>query len=377
MAPTVHGFIADRHVKYWLRCAKTYLPSGYTSTDSNRMMLAFFIVSACDLLGILNTKFSEEERKSFVNWVYHCEVPKGGFRGFTGTDLGSQRTKAETEAWDPASVAATFMALLILLILGDDLTRLERKGGLQWLAKMQRTDGSFGDTLGENEQIEGGNDLRFCYCAAGIRLILRGDTNAHVENIPDIDVERLLTYIRSCQSFEGGFSQGPSREAHSGLTYCALACLSCLESIPASVLSGGNLQPLKAISYDNCVRWLASRQTPFMDEDDLNKQPTEWTGSILGQNTLIDDARLRAFLLGKVQHPIIGGFAKAPDELPGEKAILEVDPTLCTSRRARNHLKNISWRRENHAGMNEGQDVQSNNLKDTFSGDHYIVASGG
>ena len=44
---------------------------------------------------------------------------------------------------------------------------------LQWLTKMQREDGSFGETLGPGDKIEGGMDTRFGYCATGVRWVLR------------------------------------------------------------------------------------------------------------------------------------------------------------------------------------------------------------
>lgn len=192
-------FKRERHVKYWLRCAKTYLPGAYVSTDSNRMMLGFFIVSALDLLGVLQTDPLREERSAFVEWIYRCQIPTGGFRGFTGSNFGSDRRKPETEHWDPASVPATFLALSTLVILRDDLSRVERLRCLAWLRNVQRLDGSFGETLGADGRIEGGNDLRFCYCAAGIRLLLRDRSVADGDHNPDFKVESLLSYIRLCQ----------------------------------------------------------------------------------------------------------------------------------------------------------------------------------
>lgn len=199
MSPGIHRFELERHVKYWLRCAKTFLPGGYVSTDSNRMMLGFFIVSALDLLGILETDLSLEERAAFIDWIYCCQIPSGGFRGFTGADIGPDKRTPETEHWDPANVPATFLALITLTILRDNLSRVERFGCLRWLQKLQRQDGSFGETLGVSESIEGGNDLRFCYCAAGVRLILRSKSSVDSDGIPDFNIERLLSYIRTCQ----------------------------------------------------------------------------------------------------------------------------------------------------------------------------------
>lgn len=189
-------FLRDRHIKYWLRCAKTFLPEPYTSNDSNRMTLAFFIVSALDLLDLLDSKFDIEERNSWTDWIYSCQLDSGGFRGFSGTKFGNHVRTSENQHWDPSNVPATFFALVTLIILGDDLSRVRRPECLAWLPKVQREDGSFGETLGEGDSIEGGSDLRFCCCAAGIRHVLRGRGGMDVQ---DFDVDRLFAYIAACQ----------------------------------------------------------------------------------------------------------------------------------------------------------------------------------
>lgn len=193
-------FLRDRHIKYWLRCAKTFLPDAYTSNDSNRMTLAFFIVSALDLLEILSSQIAVNERKSWINWVYSCQVDSGGFRGFTGTKIGDHLRSLGNQHWDPANVPATFFALVTLLILEDDLSRVRKGECLVWLSKVQRENGSFGETLGENGSIEGGSDLRFCCCAAGVRHILRRPQDA---DLKDVDVDRLVAYIAACQVCKG------------------------------------------------------------------------------------------------------------------------------------------------------------------------------
>lgn len=192
-------FNKDRHIKYFLRCLKTYLPDAYTSSDSNRMLLAFFTLSGLDILGALETSTTPEERRGYIDWIYHCQVPTGGFRGFTGTDFGLDRRTTENEVWDPANVPSTFFALVSLIILGDDLSRVKRKECLRWLPRMQRADGSFGEVLGNNGKIEGGRDLRFCCCAAGTRYMLRERSDSGLEHVEDIDVDRLVRFIEDCQ----------------------------------------------------------------------------------------------------------------------------------------------------------------------------------
>lgn len=163
------------------------------------MYLGYFILSAMDLLNVLSTHTTDEERSGYINWIYHCQHPEGGFRMWSGTDLGG-RTTRENAKWDPANVPATYFALASLLILGDDLGQVRRRETLRWLQKMQRGDGSFGETLIDNH-IEGGRDPRFGYCAAGTRHILRGETRCpvylHGTIVEDVDIDSLVECIQA------------------------------------------------------------------------------------------------------------------------------------------------------------------------------------
>ncbi|KAL2828685.1 terpenoid cyclases/protein prenyltransferase alpha-alpha toroid [Aspergillus cavernicola] len=368
-------FTKERHIRYFLRCLKTFLPELYTSNDSNRILLAFFTVAGLDLLGVLQSKTTPEERQGYIEWIYHCQVPSGGFRGFTGTDFGTERRTRENEAWDPANVPSTFFALVILLILGDDLSRVKRTECLRWLPKMQRSDGSFGEVLGLGDQVEGGGDLRFCCFAAGTRYLLRGKSAAGLDGVQDIDVEKLVAFIESCQAYDGGMAEGPYCEAHSGHTYCAIGALIFLDRLSngskrVSLVSPGSQR------YESLIRWLVSRQTAELGEEDdedsddadgpagdddvqtltkavdrLNldesidqlsdlppptKESLQWAGfngrcnkyadtcysfwntatlDMLGKLPMVDAAGNRQYLLEKTQH-LIGGFGKGVGEPP-------------------------------------------------------------
>ena len=151
-----------------------------------------------DLLGCLDSSLTEDDRDRYINWVYLCQHADGGFKGFPGGDLGALRNN-ENSVWDPANVPATFFALAILAILKDDFSRVKRKECLLWLKKMQRPDGSFGETLGLGEKIEGGLDPRFGYTAMGIRAILRGRDQGEMKDVPDVDIDLFVDCIRRSQ----------------------------------------------------------------------------------------------------------------------------------------------------------------------------------
>ncbi|KAI4186920.1 MAG: hypothetical protein L6R41_003150 [Letrouitia leprolyta] len=182
------------HVRYFLRCLKTLLPTAYTSNDSQRMTLAFFILCALDILDALDSNTNEAEKTAFIDWIYRCQHPDGGFRGFTGADLGAKKNQ-ENQCWDPANIAATYFALTSLAILGDDLGRVKRKECLKWLKRLQLQDGTFGEALSVGGEVRGGRDMRFCYCAAAIRWILDNDDG----EISDIDVDKLMSFFEASQ----------------------------------------------------------------------------------------------------------------------------------------------------------------------------------
>lgn len=275
-----------RHIKYWTRCLKTLLPHHYTGNESNRMYLAFFIISALDLLGAWETVAKEDERQEYINWIYHCQHPAGGFRMWPGTDFGDRATEANSK-WDPANIPATYFALSALLVLKDDMKRLGRKQILQWINRMQRPDGSFGETLVDGV-IEGGRDPRFGYCATGIRHMLRGDSDGALELegtlVEDIEVNGLVRCIEaaevtanafpncwgvvadSLQSYEGGISDQRYHEPHAGYTFCALGCLKFVNRIKVGPGQDKHL-PYGPTDPQATLRWLVSRQTDWDDPD--------------------------------------------------------------------------------------------------------------
>ena len=260
----------------------------YTSNDSNRMYLAYFILSACDLLDIITTSTTPAERQDWIDWIYHCQHPNGGFRMWPGTDFG-ERASTDNAKWDPANINATYFALTSLLILGDDLKRVNRKQTLRWVHDMQRDDGSFGETLVNGKQ-EGGRDPRLGYCATGVRYILRGATapgplNVGGESVDDINFDKYIECIRcsevcpakpchtllqhtdtSCKSFDGGIADAPFHEPQAGYTFCSLGSLAFL-----SRLEPGHVTQARPgygpSSPPDVARWLLSLQTTFIDPE--------------------------------------------------------------------------------------------------------------
>jgi geranylgeranyl transferase type-1 subunit beta len=201
-------FNPELHIKYWNRCLKSLLPTGYTSTDSTRMTLAFFILSALDLLGAGADTLSRHDIDAFKSWVSSCEHPNGGFCGSPNHKYPDKYYGEEDELdIAPANLAATFFALLTLDFLRK-IRAAKRINCLRWLKKLQREDGSFGEFRGKDGNIEGGRDMRYCYLAVCVRWMLKGDLGPFGENegeYEDISVDKLVKHIRSGEV--GGFPQ--------------------------------------------------------------------------------------------------------------------------------------------------------------------------
>ncbi|KAF8252757.1 terpenoid cyclases/Protein prenyltransferase [Wilcoxina mikolae CBS 423.85] len=383
-----------RHVRYWLRCLKSCLPEEYTATDLNRMTLGCFCVAALDLLGELQFLTSPEDRKGWIEWIYRNQLPTGGFRGSPATDFGEKRN--ETNAvWDPPNLPASFFAVATLVNLGDDLGGVKRRELLELVTRMQRGDGSFGESL-VGEEVVGATDMRFVYMAAALRWMLRGREGRGCEDVKDFDVDRTVAYIKSAQSYDFGVSEKMFGESHAGMTYCAVATLSLLGHLDESGLQ----------SVEGLTRWLVHRQVPFekkdeMDEDDwqyIQKYGTEeekadgtkvelgtdgrpiwggfhgrcnkkadtcysfWIGAsldMLKKLYLIDINANRRFLLEKTRH-IIGGFMKLPQPggspdilhsflglaalaLMREEGVNRLDAALCISMQAKERLMALEW----------------------------------
>ncbi|KAI9884740.1 MAG: hypothetical protein M1823_003484 [Watsoniomyces obsoletus] len=283
-----------KHINYWVRCLKTFLPTEYTSGDSNRMFLAFFILSALDVLDALESKTTSEERTSYIDWVYRSQHPEGGFCGSpivsdnnnNNNDQSTPTTKNGSN-WDLATLPSTYFGLAILAILRDDFSQVRRRECLKWLGRLQRQDGSFGEMLAEEGQVDGRRDVRYCYWAAGVRWILRSGEDEEKgddddDEVQDIDVNGVVRYINSSQTYDHGVAEAPFREAHAGHLYCAISALSFLDRLPPSVM-----QPSRALStsskskltglssLEGTVRWLVSRQIetiPENEDDDVQEE---------------------------------------------------------------------------------------------------------
>ena len=341
----LHG----RHAKF-LKRTLDVLPSSLCSYDTQRVTIAYFAVSGLDLLDRLD--LVRDQLPAITGWLYSCLVSprpghtehlspallaQCGFRGSPAFKLPSC-SNLPSHAWDHGHIAMTYTALSSLLVLGDDLGRVDRVALAAGIRALQLPDGSFRAAL------EGGeNDMRFLYCAAAICYML--------DCWEGMDTEAAFGYVISSFSFEGGVGQGPGLEAHGGSTFCAVAALSLM----------GRLGELGSERLTGLERWCVMRQAEgFMGRPNKPEDTcySFWVGAtlkLLSRLELCDWPASRRFVLS-TQDPVTGGLAKWADTQPdplhtylglsglalqGEPGLRALQPALNISQRAAEWLHSV------------------------------------
>ena len=220
----------DLHLKYF-DLNITSLPHHYTSNETIRMTLGMFCLSALEMLGKLKD-YSKENKSGWIEWIYdlqHC----GKYAGFSGAPFLDMEKSISNE-YDLPHITMTYSAIVSLLLLQDDLSRLRKPEIIQSLRQLQQPDGSFCPIPNSDE-----TDMRFVYCACAISFILNDFTG--------FNIQKTVDYILSCQNYDGGFGIQKNLESHGGTTYCAVASLKLLGK-------------LELINKESCVHWLVNRQ---------------------------------------------------------------------------------------------------------------------
>ncbi|CAG8583138.1 10654_t:CDS:2 [Diversispora eburnea] len=276
-------FDRSKTIKYFKRCLDL-LPNNYTN-----------------LLGVLETEIPKERRDKWVNWIYAQQIlpdennPGSPFSGLPFNPNGSRISKLP---FDAANLAMTYTALACLLILGDDLSRVDRHAIINALKYLQKENGS------------------------------------------GINVEKAVDYIRKSQSYDYGVGQGPGEESHGNSLYL-------LNRLDEGLLS-----------KNQTIFWLLSRQTTGF-QGRANKPPDTcysfWIGAslkILDSFEFIDFKQNFDFLMETQTK--YGGFSKWP-EYPADvmhaymgvaglslmkvPELQELDPALNISLSAKERLK--------------------------------------
>ncbi|CAE8661748.1 unnamed protein product [Polarella glacialis] len=297
----IDDFDLPKHVKYFRKHARM-LPEQYKSMDTNRLTLLYFSISGLELLGKLE---EEVDCKAAIEYIYSYQSSLPGHGGFYGYPKVAFESEDLDRCNNQPHIANTYVALVLLIILGDDLARINRPAVAESLRKWQLPDGSFCCVHGLSS-LDSESDMRFVYCAASICFIL--------DLWQAVDVEAMLRFILSAQSYDGAFGMGPLTESHGGCTYCALASLSMMGRLPEAL----GLPGVGGGSSEQLLGWCVRRQLGGLQgrvEKDVDSCYSFWVGGslqILGAGSWLDGPACVQFLK-RCENSSYGGFQKFPE----------------------------------------------------------------
>ncbi|XP_049791198.1 geranylgeranyl transferase type-1 subunit beta [Schistocerca nitens] len=336
-----------QHIRYLLRHLDI-LPSRLAYHDAARLTILFFALSGLDVLNALD-ELSEEKKKHIINWIYSLQVvpqetddkeswKRCGFQG--SSTLNFSRDSSDCSGpYVCGHLAMTYTGLAALIILGDNLSQVNKKAIIAGIKALQQEDGSFCATLSGSE-----SDMRFVYCAACISYMLNDWSG--------MDVEKTISYILDSMSYDGAIGQGPDLESHGGTTFCAVAALALMGELDRKI---------SPIQRSRLKKWLLMRQvTGFQGRPNKPDDTcySFWVGAslkILGVFNMISYKPNRFYILS-TQDRIVGGFSKWIDttsdpmhtylglcglSLMDEELLLPVEPRLNITQRAFATLKKI------------------------------------
>ncbi|XP_040576755.1 protein farnesyltransferase subunit beta [Lepeophtheirus salmonis] len=193
------------------------LSSGYQNLDASRPWLMYWIVHSLELLRI---PIPEAVIPDIILSLKHCHNSTGGFGGGPG---------------QISHLAPTYAAVNTLCIIGtpEAWSIIDRQKLAEWLNSLRLSNGSF--LMHHDGEI----DIRGVYCAVSVAKL----TNIFSEDL----FKHTVSWIKSCQTHEGGFGPVPYMEAHGGYSFCAIAALSLFGDV-------------SGIRLDKLARWTSKRQ---------------------------------------------------------------------------------------------------------------------
>jgi len=255
------------HVKYLLR-KREILSSSYQSLDSSQPWLVFWQVNSMRLLDE-----QDHDKDAMIAKLESCRSKiTGGYGGGPG---------------QMAHLATTYAAVMALTVLGVKVPHKEQL--VSFVMGRMGTDGSF------TMHHMGETDVRGVYCAVSV-LSVTGELSKH-------NFVKTVEWIKSCQSYEGGYGSRPRDEAHAGYTFCAVVSLRILTD--------------DWIEDPSLLHWISKRQCS--DELGFNGRTNKlvdvcysyWAGALSKVYNILGVEELNRYILA-CQDLNGGGFMDKP-----------------------------------------------------------------
>ena len=256
-------FSVSDHVKYYKVCLNT-LPEDYIELDTQRIVLLYFCVLGLDILDALDN-LSTEEKDRILLFVNNCHLKKRmgdvniqGYRGstFCGKSIVCNNTDPSVDSYWSCNLAMTYSGLAIKIALKDPISKQMKEDIIQLVQLCVQEDGSVASMIPDHTyatQTEA--DIRFVYCAFVILYLLHSNSNTNTADTTNtsseyswnnlLNLPLICSYIKSCFTYEGGFSLIPGAEAQGGATYCAVASLVICNQLHTCL----NTQELELLEY--------------------------------------------------------------------------------------------------------------------------------
>lgn len=212
----------------------------------------FFTLSGLDLLNALDE--SVPDKQALIDWIYSQQVKPNSetLYGNAGFRACSTMASEGDSEWDYGNLASTYCALSILLILGDDLSRVDKNSIVNGLKALQNSEGSFRSHRECSEA-----DMRFLFCACAI--------SAMIGRWEGVNKEAATEFVKNSMSYDSGIGLYTGIEGHGGSTYCAISSLFLMGT-------------LDQLDYkEKLLEWLVQRQ-----EEGFNSRPNKFPDSCYG-----------------------------------------------------------------------------------------------
>lgn len=218
-ARTLH---TTAQMRYCLALLARPLPEAFLSADPHRASVVYFALSSLDLLSGLHL-LPEGLKTAIADWLY----------AFPLRPVSRAAKEDPKIAAFSFNIAMVYASLASLLMLGDDLSRVDREAVASKIADLQLLpeDGSsalYGAVMASLPSAEA--DVRYVYSAAAVCAILGlwDHGAAQGSRKQPLDFQAAAKFCLRCQAFDGAFALTPGGEGHGGSTYCATSALALL-----------------------------------------------------------------------------------------------------------------------------------------------------
>ncbi|KND88124.1 Protein farnesyltransferase subunit beta [Tolypocladium ophioglossoides CBS 100239] len=218
----------DRHVQF-LRKQLGNLPSMFKSADPSRPWIFYWCLAGLSLLG----EDVGSYRSRLIETVQPMQNETGGFAGGFG---------------QTSHLATTYATVLSLALVGGDdaYEVVDRRSMWKWLCSLKQPDGGFQMAVGGEEDR---GLLRSCHHLAAQHPPRPITRLACIRGRPHWPFQWPWGMG---QTYEGGVSAKPGVEAHGAYAFCALGCLSILDSPHRTVP--------RYLDVPRLLSWLSARQ---------------------------------------------------------------------------------------------------------------------